>query len=93
MITGERFQCPSCGGSSFGSTMAHGNPMGPMHRYCHGNDAGNGKAGCQFNWPEADDWKYFLVNCIKLSKEGHNAFREKLRRISVEGKPWPGPGA
>lgn len=94
MITGEKFKCPSCGGSSFGSTMdtsdlAHG----PMHRYCHGNDAGDGVHGCTFNWPDIEDWKYFLVNGIKLSQEGHDAFREKLRNISVEGKPWPGPGA
>lgn len=86
MISGERFKCPLCGGSSFGSVLDTKDPInGPTHRYCHGNDAGDGRTGCTFNWPDIDDWKFFLVDGMQFSKEEHRAFRERLRRKSVRG--------
>lgn len=83
-----RFKCPHCGGSSFGSTL-HGMADGPMHRYCHGNDAGDSIVGCTFNWPDKDDWRYFLVDGKKVSAEEWAAVEAKIRGISVEGRPYP----
>ena len=53
--TTVRFRCPECGGSSFGSS----GPPHSLHRFCHGDDAGDGAHDCKFNWPERDDPKYF----------------------------------
>lgn len=89
-MTGERFRCPKCGGSSFGSICDAADPLNkPMHRYCHGNDAGDGQAGCKFDWPDTDDWKYFLVNGARLSQADYKAFRDRLRGMSIEGRPYP----
>lgn len=86
----ERFQCPLCGGSSFGSELL--DPEHPatsrMRRYCHGNDAGDGMHGCKFNWSDEDDWKYFLVDGRKLSKPEYLEVQEQIRRLMVEGKPY-----
>lgn len=74
------FKCPDCGGSSFGSAATTSEPAGPLHRYCHGNDAGDGRAGCKFSWPEKDDWKHFLLNGKKLgSPEEYEAALEAVR--------------
>lgn len=87
----QKFQCPLCGGSSFGSVLL--DPEEPaassMHRYCHGNDAGDGVAGCKFNWPDEDDWKYFLVDGKKLNQKEFAAVEERIRSLSVEGNPYP----
>jgi hypothetical protein len=55
-----RFRCPECGGSSFGSS---GTPPN-LQRTCHGNDAGDGKHGCKFRWPEKHDHKYFFLHSV-----------------------------
>jgi hypothetical protein len=76
-----QFQCPDCGGSSFGS-MAEDlqNPAGPVLRFCHGNDAGDGRAGCRFSFHERDDWKYFTCNGEKIqSPAQYDAIMEKIR--------------
>jgi len=86
----QKFQCPLCGGSSFGSVLL--DPEKPaissMHRYCHGNDAGDGIAGCGFNWHDKDDWKYFLVDGKKLTQAEFEVIEQRIRGISVEGKPY-----
>lgn len=86
----EKFECPRCGGSSFGSVLLDpGNPgASPMHRYCHGDDAGDGAVGCIFDWPDEDDWKYFLVNGVKLSKSEYALIQEQIRGLSIEGGPY-----
>lgn len=86
----QRFQCPRCGGSSFGSILLDPEHlvMSPMHRYCHGNDAGDGVAGCDFNWPDEDDWKHFLVEGKKLPQAEFAALQERIRQTSVEGTPY-----
>jgi len=85
----QRFQCPQCGGSSFGSVLL--DPESPavsrMHRYCHGDDAEDGIAGCTFNWPEEDDWRYFLVDGQKLTQEEFRRVEEEIRHLSIEGIP------
>jgi hypothetical protein len=58
-----------------------------MHRNCHGDDADDGVDGCKFNWPDEDDWKYFLVEGRKLTRQEHEAIRAKIRGMSVEGYP------
>ena len=84
----ETFQCPQCGGSSFGSTLLDpSNPSGAMHRYCHGDDAQDGIAGCTFNWPEEEDWRYFLVDGCKLTQEEFARVQEAIRRLSIPGRP------
>lgn len=80
-----RFHCPRCGGSSFGSVLDPKDPKGPMHRYCHGNAAGDGIAGCKFNWPNIDDWKHFLVDGVRLDIEEYAAVEAKIRSMSVIG--------
>ena len=44
------FECPECGSSCFGS---RGEINTPLTRTCGSEE------GCTFEWPEADDWKYF----------------------------------
>jgi len=60
-----------------------------MHRYCHGNDAGDGVAGCIFDWPDKDDWKYFLVAGVKLTAKDYAASEAKIRSMIVEGCSFP----
>ena len=59
-----------------------------MDRYCHGNDAGDGAAGCDFKWPDEHDWKYFLVEGKRLTQSEYAALQERNRKISVEGTPY-----
>lgn len=79
------FRCPDCGGSSFGSAATTPDPGGSLHRYCHGNSAGDGRAGCRFNWPEKNDWKYFLANGRKLGEAEYQAILDQMRRTPVCG--------
>jgi hypothetical protein len=80
------FKCPDCGGSSFGSASTTPDPTGPCHRYCHGDDARDGRAGCKFNWPEKDDWKYFTCQGKKVaSSQEYEAILEKIRPGPVAG--------
>jgi hypothetical protein len=83
----HKFKCPLCGGSSFGSAILDPNTpvTSRMHRYCHGDDAGDGVAGCTFNWPDEDDWKYFLVDGIRLSETAYASVQEEDRKIQIEG--------
>lgn len=87
-----RFKCPECGGSSFGSSMDSTDPSGPMHRYCHGNDAGDGKPGCKFNWPDQQDWKYFSVAGQMLTQDAYDTLMAEVRKIGVAGHPYQQPG-
>ena len=82
MMPVETFRCPRCGGSRYGSTLDAMNPEAPMHRRCHGVD-------CDFNWPEKDDWRHFLVDGVKLTRDQYDAVQARIRRISVEGRPHP----
>lgn len=66
-----------------------GNPAtSPMQRYCHGDDARDGTSGCTFNWPDADDWKYFLVEGKRLPQAEYEKLQESNRQISIEGTPY-----
>ena len=87
----HRFKCPSCGGSSFGSVLEVEDPKGSMRRYCHGNDAGDGRRGCHFTFPDREDWMYFSVNGKKLNQVEYAAAMEELRKIPfIGGDPtWP----
>lgn len=86
----DRFECPLCRGSSFGSTLLDpAKPAtSPMHRYCHGADGGDGQAGCTFDWPDEDDWKYFLVEGKRLSKEDFAAHMNMIRSTPIEAFPY-----
>lgn len=88
----QRFLCPQCCGSAFGSVLLDlKNPAtSRMHRYCHGDDAKDGIAGCTFNWPNEDDWRYFLVDGRKLTQEEYRRVQEAVRQLSIEGLPHPG---
>lgn len=86
-----RFRCPTCQGSAFGSVLDADDPKGAMHRYCHGNDAGDGALGCKFNWPQKDDWRYFTVEGQKLDREAFEAKMKEIQRISVVAHPYPKP--
>lgn len=80
------FKCPSCGGSAFGS-MAENleDPSGPLHRYCHGNDAQDGRDGCRFDWPEKDDWKYFQLNNAPLTEREYEATMDQIHSTMSSG--------
>lgn len=82
MMPDLTFKCPRCGGRSFGSVLDPKDPKAPMHRYCHGFVKG---VGCRFNWPDKDDWKYFLVDDAKLTAEEYAAVEAKIRSIPVIG--------
>lgn len=81
------FKCPDCGGSAFGSmAVDQQNPSGPLERFCHGDDAHDGKAGCRFNWPEKDDWKHFICNGKKLgSPEEYETILKKISPGAICG--------
>ena len=83
------FRCPTCQGSAFGSVLDADDPKGPLRRYCHGNDAGDGAEGCRFSWPQNEDWRYFTFEGEKLTREAFEARMEELRRMSIKGVPWP----
>lgn len=85
--TSVKFKCPKCGGSSFGSVMSDPNPAGPVHRYCHGNDAHDGHSGCMFEWWDADDWKYFLVDGAKLGRAAFKKTMKEIMETPIEGLP------
>lgn len=80
------FGCPDCGGSSFGSAATTPDPTGPLDRYCHGNNAGDGRAGCKFSWPEAEDWKHFSLDGKKFkSAQEYRALMDKMRQTPIAG--------
>lgn len=85
------FKCPDCGGSSFGSSYERGVDSPPT-RYCHGDDARNGRAGCRFSWPERHDWKYFSVNGKKMESFGElEAIMKQIRSTPAYGVPYTPP--
>lgn len=83
--TDLRFKCPQCGGSAFGSTLETADPLGPMRRSCHGDDARDGTAGCRFDWPDKDDWKHFLLDGARLTEKEYAALMAEIRRIPLAG--------
>ena len=64
---------------------------GPMHRLCHGNDAGDGRSGCNFGWWDRDDWKFFLVEGKRLTQPKYAALEAEIRKIAVVGQPYKPP--
>jgi hypothetical protein len=80
-----RFTCPACGGSAFGSVMDTDDPLGPMTRFCHGDDAGDGRAGCRFQWPSGDDWKHNLVEGRRLTEREFADVMTEIRNTPVAG--------
>lgn len=83
------FRCPCCGSSKFGSMQGE-TQDDPMIRFCHGL---NGQQHCGFSWPEADDWKYMLVDGAKLDEVEFGIVDARIRNTPVEavgldGKPW-----
>lgn len=81
------FKCPDCGGSAFGSMAVDlADPSGPLERFCHGDDAKDGRAGCRFSWHERDDWKYFSCNGKKVATaREYEAIMEKIRSTPSYG--------
>lgn len=80
------FRCPDCGGSSYGSAMATLDPATRLHRSCHGNNAGDGRAGCTFSWSGHEDWKYFRCNGKKAgTPEEYEEILRKIRSTPTSG--------
>jgi len=83
----QRFLCPKCGRSRFGSELL--DPVypaiSPMRRHCHGPVGG----GCpsNFMWLDADDWMYFLVDGVRLGREDYAALQARIRATPVAGGP------
>jgi hypothetical protein len=84
MMLNMTFKCPLCGGSKFGSMILGRDPNGPMVRHCHGR---NGPLGCEFSWPEAEDWRYMIVDGAKLDVHEFEAVMARVRRTPVAVTP------
>lgn len=95
-----RFQCPRCGGSFFGSYRM---PDGSLERGCHGQrykldteHLEHGQryimSGCDFMWPDADDWKYEVMY-LKREAQADPIF-DLTRRACINHRlvPQPQPG-
>jgi hypothetical protein len=64
-------------------------PNGPLIRNCHSRI---GDTCCPFSWPEADDWKYTLVDGAKLDVHEFEAVMARIRRTPEIGIPIGGMG-
>ncbi len=78
----QTFRCPTCGSTCFGSWGDAADPRRPMQRSCHGRI---GAQNCRFTWPEKDDWKYFLVDGVKLDVMEYAAFEAHMRSMTFVG--------
>lgn len=74
------FQCPECGGGKFGSVDSRPSNS-VLERFCHGS--------CAFRWMEVDDYKYFLVDGVKLSREAYADAERKLKKEMDAGMAYP----
>lgn len=54
----------------------------PPTRYCHGR---KGHRVCGFTWAEKNDWKYFMSDGERLTKEAYEAIMKKMRETPISG--------
>jgi hypothetical protein len=78
----SRFTCPECGGNTYGTVLGQGS--------CHGSkglqmphNAGWGFVPCTFQWPRAEDWRYFTLVIDAESPADHRV----LYALSVSQRP------
>jgi hypothetical protein len=53
-----------------------------MERYCHGFVS---HQRCRFTWRDQDDWKYFLVDGVKLDVMEYDAVMARIRSTPAIG--------
>ena len=76
------FRCPTCDSTCFGSWVDPDDPKKPMQRSCHGRI---GQHNCRFTWSEKDDWKYLLVDGVKLDVMEYAAVEANIRSMTFVG--------
>ena len=74
-----RFQCPRCGGFTFGLSQnfqIFSSLKREELRHCNDDD-------CDFTWSPDEDWRYFRLSHAFATREEYEQMRSAVQRVLV----------